>query len=61
VYRSPSEALEAFRWFDKAGNWDKIFSDWERAVIVYVGAFAMWIIGRRLKKKHQVLNQESIF
>ena len=32
VYRSPSEALQAFQWFDKAGDWETHFKTWERSV-----------------------------
>ena len=34
VYRSPSEALQAFQWFDKAGDWEKHFKTWERFVLL---------------------------
>lgn len=54
VYRTPSEALETFRWFSKAGHWDEIFSDWERLFVIYVGAAAMYVIGKRLKKRHML-------
>jgi len=52
VYRTPSESLQAFQWFNEVGEWDKHFSAWERFVVVYIGAAAMWIIGKRLKKRH---------
>ena len=52
VYRTPSEALAAFQWFDKAGDWPSHFSVWERYLVIYVGAAAMWIIGKRLKRKY---------
>jgi hypothetical protein len=42
------------RWFDKAGNWESLFSSWERTVIIYLGAAAMYFIGKKLKKKHQL-------
>jgi microsomal prostaglandin-E synthase 2 len=35
----------------QAGEWEKHFSAWERYLVIYVGAYAMWIIGKRLKKK----------
>lgn len=54
VYRTPSEALAAFRWFDKAGNWESLFSSWERTFIIHVGAAAMYFIGKKLKKKYQL-------
>ena len=52
VYRTPSEALAAFRWFDIAGDWVNHFSAWERYLVIYVGAAAMWLIGKRLKNKY---------
>jgi len=54
VYRSPSEALQAFQWFDKAGDWETHFKTWERYLVIYVGAFAMWLIGKNLKKRHHL-------
>jgi len=63
IYRTYSEALESFQYFDKVGEWDKNFTDWERKVIIYLGASAMWIIGKRLKKKHHLRNdvRQSLF
>lgn len=52
VYRTPSESLQAFRWFNEIGGWEKHFSAWERFVVVYIGSAAMWIISKRLKKRH---------
>jgi len=52
VYRTPSESLQAFQWFNEVGEWEKHFSAWERFVVVYIGAAAMWIIGKKLKKRH---------
>ena len=33
VYRTPSEALETFQWFDKTGDWEKHFATWERYLV----------------------------
>ena len=52
VYRTPTESLQAFQWFNEIGEWEKHFSAWERFVVVYIGSAAMWIIGKRLKKRH---------
>lgn len=52
VYRTTSEALQTFEWFSQAGEWDVHFPKWERNLMVYVGAGAMWAIGKRLKKRH---------
>lgn len=51
VYRTLNEAFEAFRWFDKAGEWEKYFSSWERNFIIYLGATVMYLLGKRLKYK----------
>ena len=52
VYRTPSESLQTFRWFNEIGEWDKHFAAWERFVVVYIGSAAMWVIAKRLKKRH---------
>ncbi|CAG0893809.1 unnamed protein product [Cyprideis torosa] len=54
VYRTPSEALQAFRWFSDTGHWEETFSHWERLFVIYVGATAMFFIGKRLKKRHRL-------
>jgi len=54
VYRNPAEALAAFQWFDEVGGWEKVFSTWERYLVVYFGAFVMWGLSKRLKKRHNL-------
>uniref|UniRef100_A0A1B6ENQ9 Glutaredoxin domain-containing protein n=1 Tax=Cuerna arida TaxID=1464854 RepID=A0A1B6ENQ9_9HEMI len=54
VYRTKAEAFQAFTWFSEVGEWDRLFSSWERNLIVYAGAYAMLIIGKRLKKRHNL-------
>ncbi|KRT81447.1 hypothetical protein AMK59_5328, partial [Oryctes borbonicus] len=54
VYRTREEAYQAFNWFSEAGNWDKLFPLWERYMMIYVGANAMWLIGKRLQKKYNL-------
>lgn len=54
VYRTSAEAFETFEWFAKAGEWDVHFPQWERNLMVYVGAIAMWGISKRLKKRHDL-------
>lgn len=54
VYRSPGESLAAFQWFDKAGNWPQLFQSWERYLVIYFGAFVMFLIAKRLKKRHNL-------
>ena len=56
IYRTHSEALQAFRQFDKAGRWDLVFSDFQRKVIIYVGATGMYVIG----KKGELIYQGAI-
>lgn len=54
VYRTIGESLETFRWFSDAGQWEQNFPAWERHLMVYGGATAMYFIGRRLKKRHNL-------
>ncbi|KFM64768.1 Prostaglandin E synthase 2, partial [Stegodyphus mimosarum] len=51
IYRTYDEALQAFNYFSEVGEWEKNFSTLERLVVIYVGATAMYFIGKRLKKK----------
>lgn len=52
VYRTYGEARETFDWFSDVGQWGVYFPEWERSLMVHVGTFAMWLISKRLKKKH---------
>lgn len=54
VYRTPKESFQAFQWFSKVGNWEEHFATWERLLVVYVGAAAMFVIGKNLKRRHQL-------
>lgn len=54
VYRTAAESLETFRWFEEAGRWKQSFPAWECALMVYVGAAAMWAISKRLKARHNI-------
>ncbi|EFN78959.1 Prostaglandin E synthase 2 [Harpegnathos saltator] len=54
VYRTLNESYKTFRWFSVFGNWEEYFPTWERILVVNVGAIAMWIIGKRLKKRHRL-------
>jgi len=56
IYRTWDESVEAFKMFDKNGDWERIFSYWERQLVIYVGAAAMYMIGKRLKKRHNLLD-----
>lgn len=63
VYRTRAEAFQAFNWFSEVGEWEKNFPAWERQIIIYVGATAMYLIGKRLKKKYNLKNdvRESLY
>uniref|UniRef100_A0A336KNX6 Prostaglandin E synthase 2 n=1 Tax=Culicoides sonorensis TaxID=179676 RepID=A0A336KNX6_CULSO len=54
VYRNRTEALETFEWFSQTGEWDVHFPKWERNLMVYMGAAAMYMISKRLKKRHNL-------
>ncbi|XP_015186557.1 PREDICTED: prostaglandin E synthase 2 isoform X2 [Polistes dominula] len=54
VYRTLNESYETFEWFSEVGQWKEYFPTWERILIVNVGACAMWLIGKRLKKRHKL-------
>ncbi|KAG6558185.1 hypothetical protein Mapa_000366 [Marchantia paleacea] len=55
IYRSTSEALEAFDYIAENGN----FSTTERFTAKYVGAAAMYFISKRLKKKHNITDERA--
>lgn len=57
VYRTKEEALQTFEWFASASGWNEYFPRWERNLMVYVGATAMYFISKRLKKRHN-LNED---
>ncbi|KAI4454252.1 microsomal prostaglandin e synthase-2 [Holotrichia oblita] len=54
VYRTRTEAYQAFDWFSKTGDWEKLFPNWERYLMIYIGANAMWLIGKRLKTRYNL-------
>lgn len=60
VYRTKEEAFQAFNWFSEVGQWEKQFPEWERQLIIYVGAYAMLMIGKKLKKKYQLKDDVRI-
>ena len=51
VYRTLKESLDAFNWFDKAGEWGENFNTFERYCAKYLGAIAMYFISKRLKTR----------
>nr|CAG4644074.1 EOG090X08KD [Lepidurus arcticus] len=58
VYRTWEEALETFHMFAIKGDYESLFSAWEKWVVIHVGAAAMYIIGKRLKKRHGIFGDE---
>lgn len=54
VYRTLDEAYNTFNWFSKVGHWEEYFPAWERSIMINVGALAMWLISKRLKKRHNL-------
>ncbi|KAF7270782.1 hypothetical protein GWI33_016287 [Rhynchophorus ferrugineus] len=63
VYRTREEAFQAFNWFSEVGEWEKNFPSWERILIIYVGASAMYLIGKKLKRKYSLKDdvRESLY
>ena len=51
IYRTPGESLQAMEYITKVGN----FSNIERTLIYYSGAFVMYIIGKRIKHRYVVV------
>uniref|UniRef100_A0A1I8G245 Prostaglandin E synthase 2 n=2 Tax=Macrostomum lignano TaxID=282301 RepID=A0A1I8G245_9PLAT len=54
IYRTLPEALDSFRWFDKAGDWEKCFTPAERALVIYTGAAVMRLVSMRLRSKYNL-------
>ncbi|XP_076686767.1 prostaglandin E synthase Su(P) [Andrena cerasifolii] len=54
VYRTLDEAYKTFNWFSEVGKWEEYFPTWERFIMINVGAVAMWLISKRLKKRHNL-------
>lgn len=53
-YQTLGEAFETFKWFSDAGEWHIHFPKWERDLMVYAGATAMWVIAKMLKHRHNL-------
>lgn len=54
MYGTLGESLQTFNWFSNAGKWDTVFPRWERHLMVYSGAAIMYLISKRLKKRHNM-------
>lgn len=52
IYRTYDEALSSFNYFSTVGEWERNFSEWERKIVIPVGAAAMFWISKKLKKKY---------
>lgn len=63
IYRTPSESLQAFRYFSVVGEWEKSFSTPERLLVIYTGAVVMYFLSKMLKKKYNLKEdvRESLF
>ncbi|KAK6759374.1 hypothetical protein RB195_021141 [Necator americanus] len=54
VYRTFNESLETFKWFSEWGEWDRLFTQKGRILATYVGACIMWLVAKRLKRRHHI-------
>lgn len=63
IYRTIPESLQAFNNFSVMGKWDEHFTKFERGVAIYGGSAAMYLIGKRLKKKYNLKEdvRESLY
>lgn len=52
VYTTLSESKRTFKWFSEFSNYDGVFPWYEKLVVINIGSLAMYIIGKRLKKRH---------
>eukprot|EP00899_Mesostigma_viride_P015197 jgi/Mesvir1/23679/Mv18635-RA.1 len=55
IYRTPAEALQAFEYITVVGN----FSSYERFMAKYSGAAIMYIVGKKLKKEHNIVDERQ--
>jgi len=53
IYQTMTQSLGSFQWFSKAGGWE-MWATWERYLAIYVGAIAMYFLGKVLKKRHNL-------
>ena len=50
------------RYFEVVGEWDKVFNSFERFIVIEVGSLAMWLLGKKLKRKSVfVLSLNTVF
>uniref|UniRef100_A0A0N4UNS3 Prostaglandin E synthase 2 n=1 Tax=Dracunculus medinensis TaxID=318479 RepID=A0A0N4UNS3_DRAME len=60
VYRTLTESLETFYWFDEVGEWKRVFPAWERYLTIYIGSIIMYFISKRLKKRLEIACNEWV-
>lgn len=63
IYRTFDEALRSFNYFSEVGEWERNFSNWERISVINVGAAAMYMVSKKLKKKYNLKEdvRESLY
>lgn len=54
IYRTLKESFDSFKWFNEAGNWEDNFNTFERLTVIYLGALAMYFVGEKLRKRHNL-------
>lgn len=52
IYRTPKEALAAFHYVSEVGDWENIFPAWQRLCVIYIGAFAMFFVGKLIAQRY---------
>lgn len=55
IYRSPTESLQAFDYIVENAK----FTAWQRMSIRYSGALAMYMVAKKIKKKHNIQEPRS--
>jgi len=59
VYRTWTESLETFDYFDRAGEWKRNFSSVERLTAIYLGAAIMYLVAKQLKTRHNITDERK--
>lgn len=63
IYRTLPESYQAFQTFSVVGNWNENLTAFERFLGIYAGSGVMWLIAKRLKKRHNLKGdvRESLY
>lgn len=63
IYRTMEESIDSFKTFSNVGDWETLFPTWERWLVIYAGAMAMYLVGKRLTKRHNLKSdvRQSLF